>query len=179
MVERVKPYRLSVNYWGTGMKRRSWIALLLALLAAAPAAAQDVAFRGWGVRAGVSDDPDQFVAGVQANFGEIIPDLRLQPNFEVGLGDDHTIFSVGVPVHYRFPVDGLTLYGGAGLVLAWVDRDLPRDGRNGENDDTEFVIGPLAVGGVEWPIGASELSTELNVSGGDLPTLKLMLGWMF
>lgn len=159
---------------------RGW-ALLLALLAAAPAAAQDVAFKGWGVRAGVSDDPDQFVAGVQANFGEIVPNLRLQPNFDAGLGDDHTIFSLGVPVHYRLPVNGFTVYGGGGLVLAWVDRDLPRDGRSerGEDDDTEFVIGPLAVGGIEWPIGESELSTELNVSGGDLPTLKLMLGWMF
>jgi hypothetical protein len=163
------------------VKRRGcsgWTALLLALLAAAPAAAQDVAFRGWGVRAGVSDDPDQFVAGVQANFGEIVPNLRLQPNFEVGVGDDHTIFSAGVPVHYRFPVESLTLYGGGGLVLAWVDRDLPRDAF-GEDDDSEFVIGPLAVGGIEWPVGESELFTELSLSGGDLPNLKLVLGWMF
>jgi opacity protein-like surface antigen len=170
------------------VRRAALTAALLAGLAAglaSPASAQDVAFKQWGLRAGASDDPDQFVAGAQLDFGEIIPNLRLQPHFDLGLGDDHTLFTLGVPVHYLVPVEGdFTVYGGGGLALAWVDRDVPRERRGGEGDDdegddTEFEIAPLLAGGVEWPAGAGDLSLELDVSGGDLPSLKLMLGWMF
>lgn len=158
------------------MKRAVAVALLL-LAAALPAAAQDIGFNSWGLRAGVSDDPDQFVAGVQADFGEFITNLRFQPNLELGLGDDTTIFSLTAPVHYRFPIEGsLVLYAGGGLTLGLIDRD---DVRGNEDDDSEFEISPMAAGGVAWPLGQSELSLELNLIGGDFPNVKLMAGWMF
>ena len=159
------------------MKRAAAAVLLLAAFAL-PAAAQDIGFNTWGLRAGASDDPDQVVAGVQADFGEFIPNLRFQPNLEVGLGDDTTIFSMTAQVHYRFPVEGsLILYGGGGLTLGFIDRDEVR-GRD-EDEDSDFEISPMAVGGVAWPVGQSELSLELNLIGGDFPNLKLMAGWMF
>lgn len=158
------------------MRRALGLALLLAT-AALPAAAQDIGFNSWGLRAGVSDDPDQFVGGVQADFGELIPNLRFQPNLELGVGDDTTIFSLTAPVHYRFPIEGsLVLYGGGGLTLGLIDRD---DVSGNEDDDSEFEISPMAVGGLAWPVGQSELSFELNLIGGDFPNLKLMAGWMF
>ncbi|HKV10454.1 MAG TPA: hypothetical protein VJ725_20100, partial [Thermoanaerobaculia bacterium] len=105
------------------MKRALAAALLLTAVAL-PAAAQDIGFNSWGLRAGVSDDPDQFVAGVQADFGEFVTNLRFQPNLELGLGDDTTIVSLTAPVHYRFPLEGsLTLYAGGGLTLGFIDRD--------------------------------------------------------
>lgn len=151
------------------------MALLLAA-AALPAAAQDIGFNTWGLRAGASDDPDQFVVGVQADFGEFIPNLRFQPNVELGLGDDTTVLSLTAPVHYRFPVEGsLILYGGGGLTLGFIDRDEPRAGE----EDSNFEISPMAAGGIAWPVGQSELSLELNLIGGDFPNVKLMAGWMF
>lgn len=153
-------------------------ALLLALLALAPlpAAGQDIAFRGWGLRAGVADDPDQVVLGAQFNFGEFIPRLRFQPNVEVGFGDDANIFSLGLPVHYRYAASrSLTLYGGGGIVLGLIDLD---DDRRGD-DGSEFDISPMLAGGLEWPMGGNQLSLELNVAGGDFPGAKLMVGWMF
>ena len=159
------------------MKRAVAAALLLAALAL-PAAAQDIGFNTWGLRAGVSDDPDQIVVGVQADFGEFISNLRFQPNLELGLGDDTTIFSLTAPVHYRFPIEGsLNLYAGGGLTLGFIDRDEVR-GRD-EDEESDFEISPMAVGGVAWPVGQSELSLELNLIGGDFPNLKLMAGWMF
>jgi hypothetical protein len=159
------------------VKRAAAAALLLAAFAL-PAAAQDIGFNTWGFRAGASDDPDQVVAGLQADFGELIPNLRFQPNLELGLGDDTTIFSLTAPVHYRFPVEGsLILYGGGGLTLGFIDRDEVR-GRE-DDEDSDFEISPMAVGGVAWPVGQSELSLELNLIGGDFPNLKLMAGWMF
>jgi hypothetical protein len=143
--------------------------LLLAL--AVPAAAQDLAFRGWGLRAGVSDNPDQFVAGAQLDFGEVYRDVRLQPSVDFGFGDDRTILSVNVPVFYRFPASRvLTLYGGGGLALGYIDSD--REG-------SDFDISPLLAGGLEWPVAPGSLSLELSVTGGNLPAAKLMVGWMF
>lgn len=147
----------------------------MSAMLAAPAAAQDIAFRGWGLRAGVSDDPDQVIVGAQANFGEFIPRLRLQPNVELGFGDDHEILSLAAPVHYRFPIDaGVTLYGGGGIVLGLDREDRPRGGT-----ESEFLISPLLAGGVEWPAASGDLFVELNLIGGDLPNAKLLLGWMF
>ena len=157
------------------MKRVLAAALLLAACAL-PAAAQDIGFNTWGVRAGASDDPDQVVVGVQADFGEFIPNLRFQPNVELGLGDDTTILSLTAPVHYRFPVEGsLILYAGGGVTLGFIDRDKPRAGE----EDSNFEISPMAAGGVAWPVGRSEASLELNLIGGDFPNVKLMAGWMF
>lgn len=154
-------------------------ALLLALLALAPlpAAGQDIAFRGWGLRAGIADDPDQVVLGAQFNFGEFIENLRFQPNVEVGFGDDANILSLALPVHYRYAASrSLTLYGGGGLALGLVDVD---DDRGGDDDGSEFDISPMLAGGLEWPMGRNQLSLELNVAGGDFPAAKLVVGWMF
>ena len=154
-------------------------AILLALLALGPlpAAGQDIAFRGWGLRAGVADDPDQVVLGAQFNFGEFIENLRFQPNVEVGFGDDANILSLALPVHYRYAASrSLTLYGGGGLTLGLIDEDED----NGRGDDgSEFDIAPMLAGGLEWPLGRNRMSLELNLTGGDLPGGKLVVGWMF
>jgi len=140
-------------------------------LPALPAAAQDLAFRGWGLRAGVSDNPDQFVVGAQFNFGEVYRDVRFQPSVDLGFGDDRQILSAALPVFYRYPASrALTLYGGGGLALGYIDSD---------HDGTDFDISPLLAGGLEWPVAPGRLSLELSVTGGNLPAAKLMVGWMF
>src|SRR4030095_5524374 len=95
--------------------RRAFIGLVLLALAI-PASAQQMGYYGLGPRVGVSSDPDQFVGGMQFNFGDFVPRLRFQPNFEVGVGDDFTIITVTAPVHYRFKVDanGVPPPGGEG-----------------------------------------------------------------
>lgn len=157
------------------MRRAAGLLIAALALAAGPAAAQDIAFNGWGVRAGASDDPDQVVLGLQADFGTFVRNVRFQPHADLGLGDDVTIFSLTAPAHYLLPVDGgFTLYGGGGLTVAWIDSDRPED-----RDDADFEITPMVAGGVEWPVGTGDLSFELNLSGGDLPAVKLVAGWMF
>lgn len=156
--------------------RRAAAAALLLLAVAAPAAAQDIAFRGWGLRAGVGDDPDQFLFGAHVDMGEFIPNLRFQPHLELGFGDDTDVVALTAPVHYLFPVEeGFTLYGGGGLLLASVDRDDPRFGE----EDSEVEIAPVAVGGLQWEAWEGDLFFELAASGGDAHDLKLVLGWTF
>lgn len=157
--------------------RRTAVLLAFLVLAPLPAAAQDIAFRGWGVRAGVADDPDQVVLGAQFNFGEFIENLRFQPNVEVGFGDDANILSAALPVHYRYAASRtLTLYGGGGLALGLIDLD---DDGDGDDGGSEFDISPMLAGGLEWPMGRNQMSLELNVAGGDFPRAKLVVGWMF
>ncbi len=99
--------------------------LAILALAAWPAAAEEFGYQGWGVRLGVADDPDQGVAGLHLDLGEIVDRLRLAPNLELGLGDDHTILTLTIPVHYRFAVEApVRPYAGGGLALGFVDRDL-------------------------------------------------------
>ena len=156
----------------------SCLALLGILVLAAPSSAQDIGFRGWGLRAGVGDDPDQVVVGAQADFGEFIENLRFQPNFEVGFGDDTTIVSLTAPVFYRALVNGdFTLYGGGGVTLGAVDRDLEDD--RADDEGTEFEIAPMLAGGVEWPIAQGAFFGDLALTGGDFSGVKLVAGWSF
>ncbi|HEX6898430.1 MAG TPA: hypothetical protein VF789_01905 [Thermoanaerobaculia bacterium] len=156
--------------------RRAAILLTLLALASLPAAAQDIGFRGWGVRAGVADDPDQVVFGAQFNFGEFVRNLRFQPNVEVGFGDDANILSATLPVHYRYAASrALTLYGGGGITVGLIDLDEDAGG----DGDSEFDISPMLAGGLEWPLGRNRMDLELNLTGGDFPGAKLVVGWMF
>ena len=155
--------------------RRALIGLALLALAV-PASAQQMGYYGVGPRVGVTSDPDQVMGGMQFNFGDFVPRLRFQPNFEVGVGDDHTIITVTAPVHYRFKVDANVVpYAGGGITLGWVDHELD----NGE-DDTDFEIAAKAVGGVEWPLkGNKQFFTELTVGFGDIQDIEVLVGWMF
>lgn len=158
--------------------RRAFPVLLALAMAGAPAAAQDLGYRGWGVRGGVSDDPDQIVLGAQADFGEFIPNLAFRPHLDLGLGDDATVLTLGLPVLYRLPVEGsFTVYGGGGVAVGLVDLD-DEEGRRAD-EGTEVEIAPLLSAGIEWPVGRGDLGVELNAAGGDLPGLKLVAVWGF
>ncbi len=152
------------------------VLVLCFLVSAAPVAAE-MGFFGWGPRLGVSDDPDQFVVGIHQDFGELVENLRFQPSLDVGFGDDHTILSAALPVHFRFPGrSGATPYVGGGLLLAWIDRDRP--GRGG--GDSDFEIAPLLAGGVEWRLRrTADVLLEIQIPGGDAQDAKLIVGWMF
>lgn len=160
------------------MKAAALFALFL--LAGTPSFSQDLGFRGWGVRGGLSDNPDQVVVGVQADLGEFIPRLSFRPHLDLGLGDDTTVIALGVPVLYRLPIEGsFTLYGGGGLIVGLIDEDDEDGGLRRGDDGNEVDISPLLAGGIEWPIGRGDLGIELNAAGGDLPRVKLLGVWSF
>lgn len=155
--------------------------LFLGAILAAPAGAQNLGFHGLGPRVGLSVDPDQITGGIHFNLGEFVPNLRFQPTIEAGFGDDRTLVQVTIPVLYRFDVPGnFTPYAGGGLGVAWVDFDDDRNGpgRRGDRSDTDAA--PVGIGGIEWPLrGGNDIFVELNVSRGDLPDVKVVLGWQF
>lgn len=134
--------------------------------------------KGWGPRVGVGFDPDQIIGGVHWDVGRFTPHLRLVPNMELGLGDDHTILSVTVPLHYVFrDVDvNFFPYVGGGLTLGLVNHDPP-----GDHDDDDDIEGALrGIGGMEWRwTEKTDFFTEANVVFGDVHDLQLMAGWTF
>ena len=152
--------------------------LLLISILFLPASAQaaDMGLKGWGPRLGVADDPDQIIGGVHWNSGELVRHLRLQPNIEVGLGDDATVVSGTLPLHYRFrDKPALTPYVGIGVLFAYVDRDDRRPGK----DDSEFEINPVLIWGLEWPLsGGGDIFFEVDFTTGDAHEIKVVVGWM-
>lgn len=160
------------------MKKTLLLTLAVFIITTAAEAQQGLAFRGWGLRAGASDRPDQLVVGVQADLGELIENLSFVPNVELGVGDDQNILSLSAPVFFRLPEAGpFDVYGGGGIAVGFVDRDEADD--PGEDDGLEFVIAPLLAGGLAWPVGESEAAVELAVTANELQNLKLVFRWMF
>jgi hypothetical protein len=103
---------------------------------------------------------------------------KAQPSFETGLGDDASTLQALVPVHYRFATGGAWRpYAGGGVVLSLIDYD-DRPGRR--DDDEDFDIAPVAVGGLERVRGrGGDLHLELQLGGGAAFDAKVVVGWTF
>ncbi len=150
------------------MLRRSriWCFSLAAaalLLSAGPARAQD-----FGLRAGVSADPDQFYFGGHVDAGPIVERLHFRPNLEVGVGDDVTLVAINLEFVYRFPIrrQPWTFYAGGGPAVNIFDRD----------DDTDTEPGFNFLGGMMY---RERLFFELKIGVIDSPEFKFGVGYTF
>ena len=163
------------------MSRKSWcfvvpVALLLVI---APVLARDLAYSGWGLRAGLADDPDQVLFGAHLDLGEFAEQVRFVPSVELGVGDDHTILAFTAPALYRW--EGLedtdvVPYAGGGLTAALIDHD----SGHGRGDDNDFELAVKAIGGAEWQLPSGRrFSVELQLVFGDVYDLQVLAGWTF
>jgi hypothetical protein len=147
--------------------------LVVASLLASGVASADgrMGYFGWGVRGGLSVDPDQFFVGTHVNLGEFVENLRFMPNATVGFGDDMTLLSINPDVSYMFPVEDVgALYVGGALAIQWIDYDQKRK-------DTDTELGLHAIGGLE--LQNTPLFLELNIGLDDTPDLKAAVGFTF
>jgi hypothetical protein len=149
------------------MSRRIACAVVVACAAlaglASPARAQ-----GPGVRAGVSVDPDQFYVGGHFETDELIDQLYLRPNLEVGFGDDLTTLAVNIEAVYKIPLKNrrdTSFYAGGGPAIIVYDRDNGSDTKGGLNLLAGLEFGKFFV----------------EVKGGvfDAPNLKVGIGYTF
>jgi hypothetical protein len=169
------------------MSTKGAILALTAALAFTASHAAEVGFRGWGPRFGVQSDPDQFVAGAQFDLGEFAKNIRWQPSVELGFGDHKTSLYGNFMVSYYFPVNAaVTPYAGA-QVQAWIfDNDGHNCNASGNNCDDGFddgfnaEIGLDAVGGIETKLkSGNRFLAELQVGIGDIPEIRVLVGWTF
>lgn len=152
--------------------------LVLVTIALTPAASRAATAgpvdQGIGPRVGFSTGPDQFVFGGQATFGPIVQDLTFDPSLELGFGDNTTTVAGNFDLHYHFHLSNSRWmpYAGAGATIINYSNDAP------EGSHTEGG-GSLIVGaGAPTPSG-NRFFGELKFGLGDVPDLKLMVGWNF
>ena len=142
------------------MFRNTVLAVALIVAFAVPAAAQ----RQFGIRAGVSADPDQFFFGGHFETEPIVDRLTFRPNVEIGLGDDVTLVAFNIEFVYSIPLRGhpWRVYFGGGPALNLYDGD--------------------AEGGFNVLVGLQHrrgLFTEFKVGAIDSPDVKFTVGYVF
>lgn len=148
--------------------------LALSLCALLPAAAHAQLRTGIGPRVGISVDPDQLLIGGQAIIGEIAPNLTFDPSVELGFGDDVVSLAANFDLHYHFDIENVTWrpYAGFGADIVFLDAE--------GSDEAETEVG----GGIILGAGAPTTSGnrffgELKFGLGDVPDLKIVVGWNF
>jgi len=155
-----------------------WVGGALLLSAPLVVQAQDsVGFRGWGPRMGASVNPDQVVFGVHLDYGHFARHIRVQPNVEVGLGDDRSVISFDGDLAYQFNADWgrWSPYVGGGLNLIVISHDRP-----GRDDESQTDLGVSALGGIQKTlVGGDRFFLEVKLGLVDAPDLKLLVGWTF
>jgi hypothetical protein len=90
-----------------------------------PCAASAQTRSGFGVRAGVGANPDQFHFGAHYDTGPLFDRLSFRPNLEVGVGDDVTTIAANFEFAYWIPIKrkpwAVYVGGGPALVISSFD----------------------------------------------------------
>jgi len=121
----------------------------------------------YGVRAGVSGGPGQFVIGGHVETKPIIEHLSFRPNVEIGWGDSQTVLCFNFEFAYRINVDRKPwwIYVGGGPAAVYTHVD---------NGGSDFGGGFNFLIGLEHKKG---LFAELKGGVGDSPDVKFMIGY--
>ena len=149
---------------------RRWLAVVGVLSAAfwaAPAAAQNLKY---GVRAGVSAEPEQFFFGGHVETKPLLDHLTFKPSVEVGIGDNATLVALNVEFAYHIPIEKqpFGLYIGGGPAANVFSIDAGSDNADGVRGGFNFFVG------LEHTKG---LFLELKVGAGDSPSVKFTVGY--
>ncbi len=153
--------------------------LLVTFFYSQSAQAADIGYRGWGLRGGFGFDIDQIVLGMHTDFGTLSEDnFHLQPNVEVGFGDDFLTVGVAGDVKYMLIGDDVQPFLTAGLQITYVSYD-NGDKVLGGGNDSETELGFNLGGGINFDIGDKDyfLEGRLGVEGAH--DLRVMLGMFF
>lgn len=158
------------------MVRRAsvWVGWLVAVSTfVAPAAAQDVR---WGVRGGLTLDPDGFFFGAHGEIGvDEVPELLIVPSVDASFGEegsvDFTAVRISTNGHWYFDIDeNFRPFALGGLSLYFFDPDVP-----GVRDASSNELGLNLGGGLDFGL----ISAELWVGVSDIPNLTLAAAYTF
>src|SRR4030095_581694 len=113
----------------------------------------------YGLRAGVSADPGQFVVGAHIETKPLLKNLTFRPNFEAGFGDESTLLAFNFEFAYRIDLDKKPwwIYVIPGPAAVWQHHD---------QGDSEFGGGFNLGVGVQHRKG---LFAEIKVGAIDSP----------
>lgn len=128
----------------------------------------------FGIRGGVTVDPDQANIGLVASLPIGVSGVLLQPNMDFGYGDHQTIVSLNLDTVYKIPMgsDSFKAYAGGGPGVAIVHGSV--------GNFTKTSAGAsLVLGGAVRLGGFRPLSLEVRAGLGNLQGLKLLCGITF
>jgi hypothetical protein len=145
-------------------------AILAASLWATPALAQG---RQWGVRGGVSADPDQFFVGGHYETKPLIEKLTFKPNIEIGFDDNSVLAALNFEFAWTIPVKNkpFAVYFGGGPSVNIFNRD-----DEGEGDGDNVGPGFNFLAGLQLKQG---LFFEIKLGVIDSPDFKFTVGYSF
>lgn len=127
---------------------------------------------GFGPRVGLTGDPDQVHMGMHFPTLPLSPNLGFMASFEVGVGDNTTLFSGNMDFKYIFPTrtGSWRPYAGVGPALHLLDRD---------NVDDDMEVGLGLFGGMQTATRSGAFFGEMRLGVADSPDFKFTVGWMF
>jgi len=159
------------------MKSRIATPLLLVMFLAvlsAPVFAQGTAhigYQSWGVRAGLSSNPDQVYGGFHWNLGEFARNVRFRPSVEFGFGDHVNLVQGNAEVHYVFSkVQVWKPYVGGSVGVIYADPDKA-------SSETDLTL--TGIGGVETKLKSATsffIEGKLGFTNNE-PDFKAGVGW--
>ncbi len=140
--------------------------------------AADLGIRHFGLRGGVSANPDQIHGGLFLDAGRLVSDLRFQPSFDVGFGNGVRLATANLDALYPLGGESWRPYAGGGLGINFVDVT------NGVGEGRGWEIAPVinVLGGIRWGSarrGNRSLERyllEVRLGFGDTTDLKLSFG---
>ncbi len=164
------------------MKKRHFCLVLLAgAMVTSTALGQELGIRSYGLRAGINMNPDQFNFGAHIDAGNLTSRVRLQPSFELGLGNGVILASANFDALYLFTARRFRPYAGGGLGVNFIDVTSGMGRSEGLNIEPVLNL----VGGLEWGVPRTgsrafrRYLLEIRVGMGDTPDLKLVAGFSF
>ena len=145
----------------------------LVIAVASVAFAGDEPGRAYGIRIGLGLNPDQVVAGFQADFGKVYRNVRFVPSIDAGLGDHlkNIGFNGDLKMFLPLPKAEAAIYVLAGPTIEIWSPD------EGEGD-TE--IGVYLGSGIRMGMGEKGwYNLEARFGIGDVPEIRILLGILF
>lgn len=138
--------------------------------------AAELGMRHFGARGGVSTNPDQFQGGIFLEAGRI-SFIRIQPSFELGIGNGVRLGAANLDAVYPFSGASWRPYAGGGLGVNFIDVT------DGVGEGRGLSVEPVlnVVGGVQrHSEGESRIYViEARLGFGDTPDFKVMAGMTF
>lgn len=151
-----------------------WTALTVVILL--PGGAAQARMPGWGPRVGFTLDPDQVLVGAHLDLGYISREIRLQPNFEIGVGGDHATAAFNFEGIHDFAAyrSGWAPYVGTGLGVVMTSAE------PGRGDLSHSDLGFQILGGMERSMrDGNRMFTEIKLGLAESPAFKWTVGWTF
>jgi hypothetical protein len=156
------------------MKKALALGLMLLLVLTTSVFAQSspkFGFLGWGPRAGMTVNPDQFHIGAHILIGSSASPVIFQPNIEIGFGDNVTLVTINGDVLYTFRSTSSLWRPALGGEIGFTSTSFKHGGSN--SDLSLSILGQIS----KRLTNGNEILLEAKIGVADAPDFKATVGY--